>query len=137
MINYRNYREGYFLSNLLTGSLNWKTVHSQVLFKDFIKFWFGLLMFFSEAVVWRCSVKKLLFIISQNSLENIRTKLEKLLQACIKNRLQHRCFPINKIFKNTYYEENLRTLASDFFVDFFINFQGAPFLQGMLLEFHK
>ena len=35
---------------------------------------------------------------------------------CIKKRLQHRCFPLNieKIFKNTYFEEHLLTAASDF-----------------------
>ena len=40
------------------------------------------------------------------------------LQPCnfIKNRLQHSCFPlsIEKMFKNTFFEEHLLTTASDF-----------------------
>ena len=41
------------------------------------------------------------------------------LKACnfTKKRLQHRCFPVNiaiQIFKNTYFEEHMRTVASDY-----------------------
>ena len=35
---------------------------------------------------------------------------------CIKKRLQHSCFPVkfSEIFKNTYFEEHLRTTASQY-----------------------
>ena len=41
----------------------------------------------------------------------------------IKKRLQHRCSPLNiaKIFKNTYFEEHLRTAGSKFFSNFIRN----------------
>ena len=37
------------------------------------------------------------------------------LQACnfIKKRLQHRCFSVAKFLQNTYFEEHLRTAASE------------------------
>ena len=46
----------------------------------------------SEAVVQRCSVKKVSLKISQNSPENTFVSG---LQLYIKKRLRHRCFPVN------------------------------------------
>ena len=65
----------------------------------------------------RCSKKKLFLKILQYSQENI------CLQACnfIKKRLYHKCFPVPQVFsceycevfKNTCFEEHLRTAASE------------------------
>ena len=45
----------------------------------------------SEAVVWRCSVKKVFLEISQNSQENTCARVSFIL----KERLWHKCFPVN------------------------------------------
>ena len=45
-----------------------------------------------EAVVQRCSVKKVLLEISQNSQENTRARVSFLIK-----RLWHRCFPVNLV----------------------------------------
>ena len=40
------------------------------------------------------------------------------LQACnfLKKRLQHSCFPVTKFLQNTYFEEHLRTAATELFL---------------------
>ena len=45
----------------------------------------------SEAVVWRCSIKKVLLEISQNSQGNTCARVSLIL----KERLCHKCFPVN------------------------------------------
>ena len=47
---------------------------------------------FLEAVVRRCSIKNVFVEISQNSQENTCARLSFLIK---KNRLWHRCFPVN------------------------------------------
>ena len=53
----------------------------------------------SETVAWWCSLK----MVFRSEARNF-----------IKKRLQHRCFPVNvaNLFKNTYFEEHLRTPAA-------------------------
>ena len=51
----------------------------------------------SEAVAWRCSVKKVFLEISQNSQENTCARVSFLIK-----RLWHRCFPVNLVSKNTF-----------------------------------
>ena len=68
-----------------------------------------------EAVVQRCSVKKLLVEISQNSQENtcarvsFLIKLQAWLATLFKKRLWHRCFPVNfvKFLRTTFFIEHL------------------------------
>ena len=63
-----------------------------------------------EAIVQRCSVKKLFLNISQNSQENTCDRVF-FLKSCrpwpvtiLKKWIWHRCFPVSseKIFKNTF-----------------------------------
>ena len=63
---------------------------------------------FSEAVAWRCSVKKIFLEISQNSQENTCARVSLLL----KKTLWHRCFPVNfvKFLRTPFFTENLRWL---------------------------
>ena len=57
-----------------------------------------------EAVVQRCSVKKVFLEISQNSLENTCARV-----SFLKKRLSHRCFPVNflKFLKTPFFIEHL------------------------------
>ena len=71
-----------------------------------------------EAVVRRCSVKKVFLEISQNSQENTCVRVSFLikLQAApatlLKKRLWHRCFPVNfaKFLRTPFLKEHLRWL---------------------------
>ena len=65
----------------------------------------------TEAVAWRCSVKKLFLEISENSQENASflIKLQALFlmpATLLKKRLWHRCSPVNfgEISKNTFFQ---------------------------------
>ena len=68
-----------------------------------------------EAVVQRCSVKKLLLEISQKSQENtcarvsFLIKLQAWLATLFKKRLWHRCFPVNfvKFLRTPFFIEHL------------------------------
>ena len=66
-----------------------------------------------EAVVQRCSVKKVFLEISQNSQENTCARVSFLikLQAAtlLKKRLWHRCFPVNfvKFLRTPFFIEHL------------------------------
>ena len=70
-----------------------------------------------------CSIKKLFLKIPQFSqetpvLESLFIKVTDLnpkIPNFIKKRLQRRCFPVNnrEIFKNTYFQEHLRTASSE------------------------
>ena len=68
----------------------------------------------------KCSIIKMFLKYSQYSQENtcvgvFFNKVAGLrLANVLKKRLQHRCFPVNvaELFKNTYFEEHLRTAAS-------------------------
>ena len=53
--------------------------------------------FYLEAVVQRCSVKKVFREISQNSQKNtcVRVSFSIKLQVLLKKKLWHRCFPVN------------------------------------------
>ena len=57
--------------------------------------WVGI----TEAVVRRCSVKKVFLKISDNSQENTRARVSFLIKlqasGLLKKRLWHRCFPVN------------------------------------------
>ena len=82
--------------------------------------------FFSEAVVQKCSVKKVFLEIFQNSQENTCARVSFLikLQACVtllKKRLWHRCFPVNfaKFLRTPFFTEHLRWLLL-FFVCLFV-----------------
>ena len=74
----------------------------------------------TEAAARRCSVKKYLLKISQNSQQNTcaRVIFKKSHRAgnFITRKIQHRCFPVNfaKIFQNSYFEKHLRTAASQY-----------------------
>ena len=69
----------------------------------------------TEAVVQRCSLKKVFLEISQNSQENTCTRIcflikETLLkQTLLKRRLRHRCFPVNlvKFLRTAFFIERL------------------------------
>ena len=73
----------------------------------------------------RCSLKKVVFKISQYSQENTRAwvsfsiKLQAWsLQRYKKKRPWHRCFPeFCEIFKNTFFKEHLRTIVSALCID--------------------
>ena len=74
----------------------------------------------AEAAVRRCSIKIVFLKISQNSQENICTRVSfliRLLAVCnfIKERDWHRCFPVNfaKNFKNTSFVKHLRATTFD------------------------
>ena len=75
---------------------------------------------FSEAVVQRCSVKKMFFKISQNSQENACARVFLLIkwqaQAFIKKETLAQVFSCEfcEILKNTFFIEHLWTTASDF-----------------------
>ena len=60
-----------------------------------------------EAVVQRCSVKKVLLEISQNSQENTCARVSFLIK-----RLWHRCFPVNfvKFLRTPFFTEPLQWL---------------------------
>ena len=60
-----------------------------------------------EAVVQRCSVKKMFLEISQNSQENICSRVSFLIIS--KKRLWHRCLPVNfvKFLRTPFYKEHL------------------------------
>ena len=68
-----------------------------------------------EAVVERCSVKKVFLEISQNSQENTCARVSFLIKlqpkpaALLKKRLWHRCFPVNfvKFLRTPFYMEYL------------------------------
>ena len=67
----------------------------------------------SEAVVRRCSVKKVFLEISQNSQENACARdsfLIKLQANFIKNEFWHSCFPVNfsKFLRTPFFTEHLR-----------------------------
>ena len=50
----------------------------------------------AEPVVWRCSLKKVLFNLLQNSKVNICARVSFLIKLqASKFRLQHSCFPLN------------------------------------------
>ena len=61
---------------------------------------------------WKCSVKKVFRKISQNSSENICTRVTFLIE--LKKRLWHRCFLVIfcEISKSTFFTEHLRATAS-------------------------
>ena len=63
---------------------------------------------FSEAVVQRCSVKKVLLEISQNSQENTCRRCQHL--------SRHLCFPVNfaKFLRTLFFTEHLRWLLLDY-----------------------
>ena len=75
----------------------------------------------------KCSTRKLFLKISQDSQENTCVGASFLIKMqgfrppnFIKKRLEHRCFREHwEIFKNTYFEEHLRTAASESFTWFF------------------
>ena len=76
-----------------------------------------------EAVVQRCSVKKVFLKISQNSQKNTCAKVSFLIKlrnlrpaTLLKKRLWHRCFPVNfvKFPRTPFFTEHLRTTASVF-----------------------
>ena len=54
------------------------------------KWCFSFYVIYLEAVVQRCSVKKVFLAISQNSQENTCARV-----SSLKKRLRHRCFPVN------------------------------------------
>ena len=64
-----------------------------------------------EAVVRRCSVKKLFLEISQNSQENACARVSFLI-SLLKRRLWHLCFPVNfsRFLRTTFFTEHLRWL---------------------------
>ena len=74
----------------------------------------------------KCSTRKLFLKISQDSQENTCVGASFLIKMqgfrppnFIKKRLEHRCFREHwEIFKNTYFEEHLRTAASESFIWF-------------------
>ena len=73
---------------------------------------------YSEAVVWRCSVKKVLEIL-ENSPENTFARVSFLiyLQAStlLKKRVRYRFYPVNfaKFLRTTFFTEHLRWLLLD------------------------
>ena len=58
----------------------------------------------SEAVVWRCSVERVLLKISKNSQENTCARF-----SFLKKRLWRRCFPVNfaKFLRRLFFAEHL------------------------------
>ena len=73
--------------------------------------------FLLEAVVWRCSVKKMFLEILQNSQENTRARVSFLIKlqarprpaTLLKKKLWHRCFPVNfaKFLRTTFLTKHL------------------------------
>ena len=75
--------------------------------------------FYSEAVIWWCSVKKVFLKLSQNSLEKTCVRVSFFNKVAgprpvtlLKKKLWHTCFPVNfsKNFKSTFFIEQLRWL---------------------------
>ena len=74
-------------------------------------------MIYTEAVVQRCSIKKVFLEILQNSQENTCARVSFLIKlqgpaALLKKRLWHRCFPVNfaKFLRTLFFTEHLQWL---------------------------
>ena len=65
-----------------------------------------------EAIIQRCCVKKVFWIVLQNSQENPCTRVSFLIKMQLKKRLWHWCFPVNiaKLLRTPFFIAHLRWL---------------------------
>ena len=87
-------------------------LHYYIDFYNSLQYTFSI---FIEAVVQRCSVKKVFLEISQNSQENNCARVSFLIKlqarpaTLLKKKLWHSCFPVNfvKFLRTPFYKEHL------------------------------
>ena len=103
----------------ITSTWNSPSNLTKVSWEDVLRFDFAVESYFTyyhtKAVVWRCSVKKVLLEISQNTQENtcarvfLLIKLQAPPATLLKKRLWHRCFPVYfaKFLRAPFFTEHL------------------------------